>query len=122
MSKIRQRVHAPSRGEICRIDLDPTKGPKEIGKYRPCLILSPREYNEKTRLCVVVPISSDEETDPLYVPVPDGLLELRSQALCDRVMSLSWLSRQCQLITAAPPEFVDEIVATINDLIDPLEK
>jgi mRNA interferase MazF len=29
------------------LDFEPTKG-KEIGKYRPALVLSSREYNRKT--------------------------------------------------------------------------
>jgi mRNA-degrading endonuclease toxin of MazEF toxin-antitoxin module len=36
---------------IVWLDFEPTKG-REIGKYRPALVLSSREYNRKTGLLI----------------------------------------------------------------------
>jgi mRNA-degrading endonuclease toxin of MazEF toxin-antitoxin module len=44
------------RGEIWWVDLEPTKGHEQQGQ-RHVLILSPDEFNQKTRLPVVVPIT-----------------------------------------------------------------
>ena len=36
--------YVPERNDIVWLDFEPTKG-KEIGKYRPALVLSGRAYN-----------------------------------------------------------------------------
>src|SRR5438270_6202137 len=59
----------PKRGEIWWVRLDPTLG-SEIGKTRPCLILSTDIVNERRRTVVVVPLSSSPRFSlPLLVPV-----------------------------------------------------
>ncbi|EBF7357621.1 MazF family transcriptional regulator, partial [Salmonella enterica subsp. enterica serovar Edinburgh] len=47
----------PKRGDICWLDFEPTNG-KEIGKYRPVLILSHETYNRLTGLVICCPIST----------------------------------------------------------------
>ena len=47
----------PSRGDIIWIDFDPQAG-REQKNRRPALVLSPRAYNEKVRLCIACPITS----------------------------------------------------------------
>jgi mRNA interferase MazF len=42
-----RRPFIPERKDVLWLDFEPTKG-KEIGKYRPALVLSSREYNRKT--------------------------------------------------------------------------
>jgi hypothetical protein len=67
VSRIRRQPQTPDRGDICWIDLDPPAGSKEIGKRRPCLVLTPKAYNDRKRLCVVVPISTELSDDPFCV-------------------------------------------------------
>jgi mRNA interferase MazF len=38
--------YIPERFDIIFLDFEPKKG-KEIGKYRPALVLSSKEYNKK---------------------------------------------------------------------------
>ena len=47
----------PDRNEIIWLNFEPPRG-KEIGKYRPALVLSSRAYNEQTGLLICCPISS----------------------------------------------------------------
>ena len=49
-------TYIPHRNDIIFLDFEPTKG-KEIGKYRPALVLSSREYQQKTGLLICCPIS-----------------------------------------------------------------
>ena len=45
------------RGDVCLIQLDPTRG-SEIRKTRPCLIISPDELNRHLRTLVVAPMTT----------------------------------------------------------------
>lgn len=59
----------PRRGEFWWVRLDPATG-SEIGKTRPCLILSANILNERRRTVVVVPLSSSPRpSPPLLIPV-----------------------------------------------------
>jgi mRNA interferase MazF len=59
----------PRRGEIWWVRLDPAVG-SEIGKTRPCLILSTNIVNERRRTVVVVPLSSSPRpSPPLLIPI-----------------------------------------------------
>lgn len=45
------------RGEIWLVDLDPIR-PSELGKTRPCLIISDNAYNDRSSVPLVMPITS----------------------------------------------------------------
>ena len=49
--------YVPQRNDIIWLDFEPTKG-KEIGKYRPALVLSSKLYNQQTGLLICSPIST----------------------------------------------------------------
>ena len=49
--------YIPERRDVVWLDFEPTRG-SEIGKYRPALVLSSREYNRKTGLLICCPIST----------------------------------------------------------------
>lgn len=59
----------PRRGEVWWVRLDPTLG-SEIGKTRPCLVLTSNILNDRRRTVVVVPLSSSPGAGPpLLVPL-----------------------------------------------------
>ncbi len=50
-------TYVPDASDIIKIDLDPRVGHQQ-GGWRPALVLSPKIYNRKTGLAIVVPITS----------------------------------------------------------------
>lgn len=48
------------RGDIYLVTLDPTEGREQRG-HRPVLVISPQEFNEATKLPVILPITSGGE-------------------------------------------------------------
>ena len=59
----------PRRGEVYWVELDPILG-SEIGKTRPCVVVTNDIANERRRTVVVVPLStSPTSAPPLLVPV-----------------------------------------------------
>ena len=60
--------YVPERRDVVWLDFEPTKG-KEIGKYRPALVLSSRDYNRRTGLLICCPISTSIRGGPTEVPI-----------------------------------------------------
>jgi mRNA interferase MazF len=78
---------AIERGEIYRVNLEPTIGGEQQGNALPCLILSITAFN-KTRTIGVVPLSSSPRPlPPLIVPVPSAG-KASSVALCGQLRAI----------------------------------
>jgi mRNA interferase MazF len=59
------------RGDIWRVNLDPTVG-SEIKKARPCVVVSPPELNDHLRTVIVAPMTSRGVAAPFRIPVTHG--------------------------------------------------
>lgn len=82
---------AVARGQVWRVDLDPTRGHEQAGS-RPALVVSVDPFNRSPLgLAVIVPITSRSKSSPLHIPIqpPDGGLTLPSFAKCEDVRSVS---------------------------------
>jgi len=105
--------YIPARNDIVWLDFEPTKG-KEIGKYRPALILSSYEYNQKTGLLICCPISTSIRGNPTEVPVHN--LDKPSVVAASLIQTLSWKTRKAKLITAAE----DDVMRNVHLRLIPL--
>jgi len=56
------------RFDVFLVNLDPTVG-SEIGKSRPCVVVSPDERNRYVRTVVVTPLTSASRPSPSRVAV-----------------------------------------------------
>jgi mRNA interferase MazF len=84
-------MKAFERGEIYRINLEPTIGSEQQGQARPCVILSVSAFNQKLRTVGVVPLSSSPRAlAPLVVQVPSAGSE-KSMALCHQLRTIDKL-------------------------------
>ncbi|MEL7078989.1 MAG: type II toxin-antitoxin system PemK/MazF family toxin [Cyanobacteria bacterium J06648_1] len=70
------------RGEIIRINLNPTSGrilkdtptDKQQGKARPCLVISNTKFNHRRKMVIVLPITNTIKPKiKTLVPLPDDL-------------------------------------------------
>ncbi|MFA7237890.1 MAG: type II toxin-antitoxin system PemK/MazF family toxin [Phycisphaeraceae bacterium] len=81
----------PSRGEVWKVDLDPTVG-HEQGLTRPALVISVDQLNHgPSELVTIVPITSKPRKIPIHIHVKRGQggLEKDSWILCDQIRTLS---------------------------------
>lgn len=106
--------YVPQRNQIIWLDFDPPRG-KEIGEYRPALVLSSRAYNHKTGLLVCCPVSSSVRGAPTEVPV--GNLDRPSVVASNIIQTMSWKHRSARLITEAEPGVLDQVLLRIIPLI-----
>ena len=93
------RSYIPERGDVVWLDFNPQAG-REQGGRRPAVVLSPREYNKRSGLALLCPITSRVKDYPFEVRLPDAF-DVRGVILCDQIKSLDWaarkLARQAQL-------------------------
>jgi mRNA interferase MazF len=75
------------RGQIYRVNLEPTQGSEQQGTARPCVILSITPLNAKLRQVGVVPLSTSAKAlPPVVVAVPSA--GTSSVALCHQVRTI----------------------------------
>lgn len=114
--------YIPDRNHIIWLDFEPTKG-KEIGKYRPALVLSSRQYNKQTGLLICCPISTSIRGTATEVPVNN--LDKPSVVASSLIQTLSWKDRKAEFVTNAENGVMDQVLVRILPLIgadDVIEK
>ncbi len=108
-------AYVPAAGDIIKIDFDPRTG-HEQGGWRPALVLSPRIYNAKTGLAVVVPITNREKGYPFEVPLP-GQIKTTGVVLADGVKSVDWRARNAKYTDTAPAEVMKAVQERLRALL-----
>ncbi len=108
-------AYVPAAGDIIKIDFDPRTG-HEQGGWRPALVLSPRTYNAKTGLAVVVPITNREKGYPFEVPLP-GQIQTTGVVLADAVKSIDWRARSAKYTDTAPAEVMKAVQERLRALL-----
>jgi mRNA interferase MazF len=82
---------AARQGEVWFVDLDPIIGREQAGR-RPAVVVSVDQLGAgASGLCIVVPITTTERPNPLYIEIapPEGGLREHSWAMPEMVRSIS---------------------------------
>ncbi|CDL81014.1 type II toxin-antitoxin system PemK/MazF family toxin [Xenorhabdus szentirmaii] len=108
------KTYIPRRNDIIWLDFEPKKG-KEIGKYRPALVLSSIEYSKKTGLVICCPISTSIRGGITEVSVNN--LDTPSVVAASLIQTLSWKDLSVKFETEAEDGVFDEVLARIIPLI-----
>lgn len=106
--------YIPERNHIVYMDFEPTKG-KEIGKYRPALILSSQEYNQNTGLVICCPVSTSIRGGITEVLINN--LERPSVVAASLIQTLSWKERKIKFLVNAEPHVMEDVLFRIIPLI-----
>jgi mRNA interferase MazF len=99
--------YCPDAGELVWIDLNPTLGHEQSG-HRPAIVLTPRQYNVRSGLCIVCPITRRARGYPFEVAIPPGHA-ISGVILVDQVRSVSWEKRYVKVAGVAPVKLLDEV-------------
>ena len=105
----------PGRGDLVWITFTPQAGHEQAGR-RPAVVLSPREYHQKTAFVVVCPITSTIKGYPFEVVLPEGL-PVAGAVLSDQIKSLDRSLRDIEVIGKASNAVMDEITAKLSALL-----
>jgi mRNA interferase MazF len=99
--------YCPDVGELVWVDLDPTLGHEQSG-HRPAIVLTPQQYNLRSGLCIICPITSRARDYPFEVAIPHGHA-IAGIILVDQVRSISWEKRYVKMAGVAPVDLLDEV-------------
>jgi mRNA interferase MazF len=99
--------YCPNAGDLVWIDLNPTLGHEQSG-HRPAIVLTPRQYNVRSGLCIICPITSRARGYPFEVAIPDGH-GISGIILVDQVRSVSWEKRYVKRAGVAPVQLLDDV-------------
>ena len=106
--------YLPDRRDVVWLDFEPAKG-REIGKYRPALVLTSKDYNQQTGLLICCPISTSIRGAATEVPLTG--LEQPSVVVASLVQTLSWRDRKAKKISRAPGGAYREVLHRLLPLI-----
>lgn len=79
-------------GDIILIEFSPTSGHEQAGK-RPAIIVSGNEYNERSYMKFVAPLTTTARDFPTNIHLPQGEEEVYGDVLVDQVRSLDLANR-----------------------------
>ncbi len=88
----------------------------EQAGWRPAVVLSPKAYNNRSGLAIVVPVTNAIKGYPFEVDLPAGL-KITGTVLSDAVRSIDWRHRQARYFDKAPAEVVKAARAKLAALI-----
>ena len=101
------------RGDVYLVTLDPTEGREQRGQ-RPVLVISPQEFNEATKLPVILPITNGGEfARRIGFAVPITGIKTMGVVRCDQPRVLDLHQRNGRKIDVLPPEILEEVLAKL---------
>jgi mRNA interferase ChpB len=104
------------RGDIYWVTLDPSAGREQQG-HRPVLIVSPEEFNEATKLPVILPITNGGEfAKRIGFVVPIVGIKTTGVVRCDQPRVLDLQQRNGKKVDTLPPALMDEVLAKLSTL------
>jgi mRNA interferase ChpB len=106
------------RGDIYLVTLDPTQGHEQRGR-RPVLVVSPTEFNEATKLPVILPITSAGEfAKRIGFAVPIAGIKTTGVVRCDQPRVLDLQARNGRKVDTLPPDILDEVLARVAPIFE----
>ena len=104
------------RGDISLVSLDPTAGHEQSGS-RPVLVVSPAEFNEATKLPVILPITNGGElARRLGFAVPVTGIKTTGGVRCDPPRVIDLATRHARQVDTLPAPIMEEVLAKVVTL------
>lgn len=106
------------RGDIYKIDLDPTTGREQRG-HRPVLVISADAFNAATGLPVILPITNGGDfVRRIGFAVPLTGLNTTGVVRCDQPRVLDIAARNGRKTESLPQELLDEVLAKVVTIFE----
>ena len=106
------------RGDIYLVSLDPTEGREQRGS-RPVLVVSPTEFNEVTKLPVILPITNGGDfARRLGFAVPLSGTQTTGVVRCDQPRVIDLAARHARKVDTLPAPIMDEVLARVATLFE----
>jgi mRNA interferase MazF len=113
-----KKIYVPEQGDLVWLNFNPGSGHEQQGR-RPAIVISPKDYNEKTGLGLFCPITSKIKNYPFELIM--GNRKISGVVLADQIKSLDWKIREIEFITKEKPEKINEIIDKISVLFEKVD-
>lgn len=112
-------AYVPQRGDLVRLDFDPSAGHEQQGT-RPALVLSPVEFNRfgMALACPVTRGGAFARGQAWTVPLSGLGLQTDGVVLCNQVRTVDWRERRASFIESVPAELIADVLARVATLIE----
>ena len=104
------------QGDIIKVNFNPQRGHEQAG-YRPALVISNDEFNEKAQLAIVCPITNTDNQFPLHISL-DSRTTTTGVILCEHVRTLDLNSRPHNFIERIPEDLLEKVVDVVFAELD----
>jgi mRNA interferase MazF len=109
-------AYVPDAGDLIKVEFGGGQAGHEQAGWRPAVVLSPKAYNKRSGMAIVVPVTNAIKGYPFEVGMPAGL-KITGTILSDAVRSIDWQHRQARYFDKAPPEVMTAVRAKLAALI-----
>lgn len=109
-----------NRGDIVRLNLNPTAGREQQGDFRPALIISPAAFNV-SGLVLIAPIAQSGDFARyagFAVPLSGSGTETQGVVLCNQIRTVGLEARGAKRVESVPEVVMDDVLARIQVLIE----
>ncbi len=113
---VKFKDYIPDTGDIVWLNFNPQTGHEQSGR-RPAVVISPKIYNEKSKLALFLPITNQEKGYPFEVKIPSGL-KVQGVILSDQIKSLDWKRREVQFACKSPKDVLKKALDKITVLLN----
>lgn len=107
------------QGMIIKLNFNPQVGYEQAG-YRPAVVISNNNFNEKAKLAIVCPITNTDNKFPLHIAL-DERTKTKGVILCEHLKSLDLRKRKYKSIEILPKDILDNVINTIYAEIESIE-
>ncbi|MGB3789696.1 MAG: type II toxin-antitoxin system PemK/MazF family toxin [Phormidesmis sp.] len=107
------------RGEVLRLNLNPTLGREQSGNARPCVVLSNSDYNtERQGIVIITPVTSTIRPDiKMMIPIPSGF-KAQGSVIAEQIRTVDLSERWWRTTgEVLPKAFIDRIVDTFGLIV-----
>lgn len=104
------------RGDIYRVDLEPTQGREQRG-HRPVLVVSPTAFNQATKLPVILPITNGGDF-ARRIGFAVALVGTKTTGVvrCDQPRVLDLQARNGRKVEMLPAALLEDVLARTSTI------
>ena len=103
------------QGDIIKVSFNTDSEQEQQGSY-PAIVISNNEFNKRTKLAVVCPITNTDNKFPLHVSL-DSRTKTTGVILCEHLRTLDLNARKCKVVEKAPSDILFRNVVRCEDIV-----
>jgi mRNA interferase MazF len=105
-------VYIPAKGDLMTVTFDPQSGHEQKGR-RPALVISNDQFNQRTGLAIVCPVTNTKRNIPFHVALPpEGTVT--GFVMVEQVKAIDFRSRQARFMEKASEAVLTEALSLLD--------